>query len=423
MSIGEEIYAFIKELYPIPRSLTGNGVRETLRSIATHIPLDIREVPTGKQVFDWTVPKEWNIKDAYIKNEHGDRVVDFQKSNLHVVGYSVPIKKTMTLAELRPHLFSLPESPELIPYRTSYYEETWGFCMRHSDLLALPEGTYEVCIDSELSEGSLTYGEYVVPGETEEEILISSHICHPSLANDNLSGVVLATYLAKALQGSKHRYTYRFLFIPGAIGSISWLATHPDIIPHIKHGIVLTGVGDAGKIRYKKSRKGDAEVDRAVMNVLQDSGLEHSVVDFSPFGYDERQYCSPGFNLSVGSLMRTPYGEYAEYHTSGDDLAFIHPESLDEAYRVCQELFATLEGNAVYENQMPFGEPQLGKRGLYKAMGAVAEDVKARQLAMLWVLNLSDGTNSLLDISERSGISFSLIRQVADILVSHKLLV
>lgn len=423
MIIGEEIYRFIEELYPISRSLTGNGVRETLTRIAKHIPLAVHEVPTGTQVLDWVVPKEWNIVDAYVKNERGERVIDFKKSNLHVMGYSVPIKKTMTLAELRPHLFSLPEHPGSIPYRTSYYEESWGFCISHNDLMGLSEGVYEVCIDSTLSDGNLTYGEYVVPGETKEEILISSHVCHPSLANDNLSGVALATYLAKAIQDTTPRYTYRFLFIPGTIGSITWLATHKDTVSNIKHGLVLTGIGDAGKMHYKKSRMGDTEIDRVVSHALRHSGLGYTVLDFSPFGYDERQYCSPGFNLSVGSLMRTPHGEYPEYHSSADNLEFVRPAPLAEAYVLCQSVFSILEGNALYTNQIPFGEPQLGRRGLYETMGAASDVVKARQLAMLWVLNFSDGNNSLLDIAERSGIEFSLIRQAADLLVKNSILI
>lgn len=423
MIIGEEIHRFIEELYPISRSLTGNGVRETLTRIAKRIPLAVHEVPTGTQVLDWVVPKEWNIVDAYVKNEQGERVIDFKKSNLHVVGYSVPIKKTMTLAELRPHLFSLPEHPDSIPYRTSYYEESWGFCISHNDLMKLSEGTYEVCIDSTLSDGNLTYGEYVVSGETKEEILISSHICHPSLANDNLSGVALATYLAKAMQDTTPRYTYRFLFIPGTIGSITWLATHKDTVLNIKHGLVLTGIGDVGKMHYKKSRMGDTEIDRVVSHALRHSGLGYTVLDFSPFGYDERQYCSPGFNLSVGSLMRTPHGKYSEYHSSADNLEFVRPAPLAEAYVLCQSVFSILEGNASYTNQIPFGEPQLGRRGLYETMGAASDVVKARQLAMLWVLNFSDGNNSLLDIAERSGMEFSLIRQAADLLVKNSILV
>lgn len=423
MITGEEIHKFIQELYPISRSLTGNGVRETLDRIATHIPLVMHEVPTGTQVLDWVVPREWNIVDAYVKNEQGDRVIDFKASNLHVVGYSVPVKKTMTLAELRPHLFSLPEYPDSIPYRTSYYDESWGFCLSHNDLMKLSEGTYEVCIDSNLSDGSLTYGEYVVPGETEEEILISSHICHPSLANDNLSGVALATYLAKAMKGITPRYTYRFLFIPGTIGSITWLATHRDTVSNIKHGLVLTGIGDTGKMHYKKSRIGNAEIDRAVSHALQHSGLEYATLDFSPFGYDERQYCSPGFNLPIGSLMRTPHGQYPEYHSSQDNLEFVRPAPLAEAYRLCQQVFSILEGNGLYKNQIPFGEPQLGKRGLYEAMGAAPDTVKARQFAMLWVLSFSDGDASLLDIAERSGIEFSLIREAADLLLKNTILI
>ena len=423
MTTGNAMHELVRQLYPITRSITGNGVRETLQHIAEHIPVELHEVATGTNVFDWTVPKEWNIADAYIKNEQGERIVDFKKSNLHVVSYSVPVKQMMSLSELRPHLFSLPEYPDRIPYRTSYYSESWGFCLRHEDLVKLPEGTYEVCIDSKLSDGSLTYGEYVLQGETEEEILISSHICHPSLANDNLSGIVLATFLAKALQLNPHRkYTYRFLFIPGTIGSIAWLATHQEHVKKIMGGLVLTGVGDSGLLHYKKSRMGNSRMDAAATAALQESGLPHGVLDFSPFGYDERQYCSPGFNLPVGSLMRTPHGTYAEYHTSADNIDFVSPKSREEGLALCQRIFAIFEGDVVYRNQFPFCEPQLGKRGLYEAMGQVPDEARQLQLAMLWVLNLSDGEHSLLSIAQRSGMEFSLIRKAANLLVEHAII-
>jgi aminopeptidase-like protein len=297
------MHALMTELYPICRSITGEGVRQTLRILQRDIPLEVREVPTGTPVFDWTVPKEWNIRDAYVKDAQGRRVIDFQKCNLHVVSYSIPIKKKVSLGELRKHLFSLPDRPDWIPYRTSYYNETWGFCLSHRKLEALTEGEYEVCVDATLTDGHLTYGEYVIPGESSDEVLISCHICHPSLCNDNLSGVAVATFLAAQLtRGSKPRYTYRFLFIPGTIGSITWLARNEAHVQRIKHGLVVTCVGDGGRFTYKKSRRGNAEIDRVALHVLKQSGHPYVSEDFFPYGYDERQYCSPGFNLPVGCL-------------------------------------------------------------------------------------------------------------------------
>lgn len=417
---GVDMHRLMGELYPLCRSITGNGVRETLRIISQHIPIEIHNVPTGAQVFDWTVPKEWNIKDAYVKNSHGERVVDFRQSNLHVVNYSVPIKRRLSLSELRPHLHTLPEHPEWVPYRTSYYNEHWGFCLSHTELLALKDGEYEVCIDSSLKPGFLTYGEYFLPGPTADEVLISSHVCHPSLANDNLSGIALATFLAKLLGAETHRYSYRFLFIPGTIGSIVWLSQHEADTVRIKHGLVLASVGAGDKFTYKKSRRGDTEVDRATCNVLRHAGMPYEVREFSPYGYDERQFCSPGFNLPVGCLMRTPNGEFPEYHTSGDNLEFVQPSLLAESFEVTLGILRVLEGNGVYTNQNPKCEPQLGKRGLYRAIGGVESRVD--ELAMLWILNLSDGTHSLLDISERSGCAFDTIKRSSDLLLQHNLL-
>ena len=420
-NIGQEMQRLIAELYPICRSITGNGFRETLQAIRKHIPLEVREVPTGTQVFDWTVPREWNIHDAYIKNARGDRLVDFQNSNLHVLNYSTPIKTKLSLTELKPHLFSLPEHPDWIPYRTSYYTERWGFCLSHRQLLALPDEIYEVCIDSTLQDGHLTYGEFLLRGQTSDEVLISCHACHPSLANDNLSGVALVTFLAQRLGTFTPRYSYRFLFIPGTIGSITWLARNEDKVVNIKHGLVITCVGDTGKLTYKRSRRGNAEIDRAVAHVLKHSGQEHEILEFIPRGYDERQYCSPGFNLPVGCFMRTPNGHYPEYHTSADNLDFVKPGSLADSYSKCLASLTVLEGNQTYVNLNPKCEPQLGKRGLYQTIGGQAGTPQF-ELAALWVLNLSDGTQTLLDIADRSGIEFELIRKAADALIEHSLL-
>jgi len=420
--IGQEMYRLIAVLYPICRSITGNGVRETLRIIKGYIPLAVNEVPTGTEVFDWNVPKEWNIKDAYIKNLKGERVVDFQKSNLHVVNYSVSVKQVMPLEQLKAHLFTLPDYPERIPYRTSYYKESWGFCLSHEQLLTMQDAEYEVCIDSTLEPGYLTYGEYYLPGESQDEILISCHTCHPSLCNDNLSGIALATFLAKHLsQVAPRKYSYRFLFIPGTIGSITWLALNENHVHKIKHGLVLTGVGDSGKFTYKKSRRGNADIDRAAIHVLKHSGQEHQIIDFFPYGYDERQYCSPGFNLPVGCFMRSSHGQYSEYHTSADNLSFVQPQYLADSFSNCLSALNILESNQTYLNQNPKCEPRLGKRGLYRAVGGHAEE-QVNELALLWVLNLADGEHTLLDIAEQSKLSFDVIKKAADALLAHDLL-
>jgi aminopeptidase-like protein len=418
---GEAMHDLIADLYPICRSITGDGLRKTLRILQDQIPITIEEVPSGTKVLDWTIPKEWNIRDAYIKNERGERVVDFQASNLHVVNYSVPVQRTMTLGELRPHLHTLPDHPDWIPYRTSYYNETWGFCLRHHTLEALPEGTYEVCIDSTLEPGALSYGEYVIPGETNEEVLFSCHTCHPSLCNDNLSGVALCTFLAKHLRERTTRYTYRFLFIPGTIGAITWLDHNEKRADRIKHGLVVACVGDSGPFHYKQSRRGDAEIDRVVQYVLEHSDEPIGVRSFTPYGYDERQYCSPGFNLPVGSLTRTPHGRFPEYHTSADDLDLVTPDALAQSLDRYLEVVKMLEANRTYLNTNPKGEPQLGRRGLYRATGGHKE-AEEMQMAMLWTLNLSDGSHALLDVAEAAELPFKQVHDVAQLLSEHDLL-
>ena len=406
--VGEAMYELVRELYPICRSITGNGVRETLRQVGEHIPLKVHEVPTGTRVFDWTVPKEWNIRDAYVRNADGIKVIDFKKSNLHVLNYSIPIRSRMSLAELREHLYTLRDRPDWIPYKTSYYQERWGFCLTQNQLDALPEGTYEAVIDATLEEGHLTYGECHIPGTRSDEVLISCHICHPSLCNDNLSGIALSTFLAKYLQGRRLRHSYRFIFIPGTIGAISWLALNEDVANRVGHGLVVANVGDAGTMNYKKSRRGDAEIDRAVAHALAHSGNPYEITDFSPYGYDERQFCSPGFNLAMGSLTRTPWGRYPEYHTSADNLSLVQPRYLADSFKTYLSVLDILENNHHYLNRNPKCEPQLSQRGLYRSMGGNVES-KETELAMLWVLNLSDGHHSLLDICERSKLAFSAV--------------
>jgi aminopeptidase-like protein len=418
--LGQELHQFATELYPICRSITGGGIRQTLARIRERIPLQISEVPTGSPVFDWTVPKEWNVRDAYVKDGSGKRVVDFRQSNLHVLNYSTPVHTTMPLSELKPHLFTLSEHPDWVPYRTSYYKEDWGFCLSHNQMLALPDGDYEVCIDSTLDAGHLTYGECYLSGRSSDEVLISCHACHPSLANDNLSGLTVATFLAQLLSERDLRYSYRFLFIPGTIGAITWLARNHETAKRIRHGLVLTGIGDAGAFHYKKSRRGNAEIDQAAAHVLRRCRQSAEILEFSPYGYDERQYCSPGFNLPVGCLMRSVWGTFPEYHTSADNLDFIRADQLAESLTVCAAIVDVLEENRRYCNLSPFCEPQLGKRDLYRSTGgnSIGAEINAR----LWVLNLSDGEHSLLDIADRSGIPFLLIRDAAELLMEKGLL-
>jgi len=410
--VGTRMYGLIRDLYPICRSITGDGVRETLRQIGRHIPLKFHEIPTGTRVFDWTVPKEWNVRDACIRDSAGNKVIEFKNSNLHVLNYSIPVHKQVSLAELREHVFTLPDQPDWIPYKTSYYQERWGFCLSHNQFLELKEDSYEVMVDSVLEAGHLTYAECFIPGTSADEVLISCHICHPSLCNDNLSGIALSTFLAKHFSRLRPRYSYRFLFIPGTIGAITWLALNEDTAGRIKHGLVVANVGDSGKMHYKKSRQGDAEIDRAATHALRNSGSPYEILEFSPDGYDERQFCSPAFNLAVGCLTRTPHGRYPEYHTSADDLDLVQSNYLADSFKTYLTVLNTLEDNLYFLNQNPKCEPQLGRRGLYQTMGGNVHR-KEVELAILWVLNLSDGRHALLDIAERSKLPFPAVSAAA----------
>ncbi len=419
--IGNEMYEQIKQLFPICRSITGNGVRQTLKIIKEIIPIEINEVPSGTKVFDWTVPKEWNINDAYIKNSKGERIIDFKKSNLHVLHYSIPVRKKIKLQELKEHLYSLPEQPELIPYLTSFYNENWGFCLSHKQLESLNDEEYEICIDSTLKDGHLTYGELEIKGEIDDEVLLSCYVCHPSICNDNLSGISLVTALAKKMSGMKLRYSYRFLFIPETIGSITWLSKNEKNIPKIKHGLIATCLGDRGNSTYKKTRDGNSEIDQVVEKVLIESDQPYQILDFWPSGSDERQFSSPGFNLKVGSLMRSVYGKFPEYHTSADNLDFVKSDFLEDSFNKYLNAIFILENNLTYRNLNPKCEPQLGKRGLYNKIGGQKRE-KVDKMALMWVLNLSDGNNSLLDISFKAKINFSEIKNAADVLYQNDLL-
>jgi aminopeptidase-like protein len=420
-TLGAEMHAVIRELYPICRSITGDGLRRSLGILQRIAPLALREVPTGTRVFDWVVPREWNLHAARLVGPQGDLIVDAERLNLHVLNYSMPFRGKVPLAQLEEHLHSLPEQPSVVPYRTSYYKEDWGFCLSHEQRARLRPGDYEVLVDTTLTEGSLTYGEVVVPGASADEVLVSAHCCHPSLANDNLSGMVLAATLARLLGRIALRHTYRFLFVPGTIGSITWLALNEERARRILHGLVVACVGDSGRLTYKRSRRGNAVVDRAAVQVLAHCGEEYDVRDFTPYGYDERQYCSPGFDLAVGSLTRTPHGEYPEYHTSGDNPDLVKPDRLVSSLQRYLEVFEVLEGDLTYVNLSPKGEPQLGKRGLYGSVGGGSHAV-ASQMAMLWVLNLCDGSRSLLEVAERSKLPFPDVCRAARALEAAGLL-
>ena len=325
----------------------------------------------------------------------------------------------MTLTELRPHLHTLPDNPDWIPYRTTYYHRTWGFCLTQRQLDAMDEGPYEVVVDTSLEPGELTWGELVIPGESADEVLVSAHVCHPSLANDNLSGITVATELAATLAaGPRRRLTYRFLFAPGTIGSITWLSENPGTIASVKHGLVLTGLGGGGPLVYKRTRRGDRHIDRAAAHVV--TRHDGEVRDYSPYGYDERQYNALGFDLAVGRLSRTPHGEYPEYHTSADDLAFVGDDELVASYDAALAIFDVLERDRACLNLSPHGEPQLGKRGLYPTTGGRAASDAV--MAMLWILACSDGRTSLLDIAERADLAFALMDAAARDLTAGGLL-
>lgn len=416
---GAEMHALMARLFPLCRSITGDGVRATLRGLQDVVPLEIREVPSGTAVLDWTVPAEWNVRQAWFAGPDGRRHADVAAHNLHLVGYSAPFRGRLPLSELRKRLHTMPDRPDWIPYRTSYWRETWGFCLPHREAAALPEGDYEVCVDTTLAPGHLTYGEAVLPGRTADEVLVTTHVCHPSMANDNLSGIAVAAFLARRLAAGPRRFTYRFLFLPGTIGAIVWLALNAERAARVRHGLVLAGLGDAGALTYKRSRGGDAGIDRLAARLVRAAG--GSVREFSPYGYDERQFCSPGFDLPVGALSRTPFGTYPEYHTSADDLDFVRPAALADALDFLTGLFGELESARRYVNLCPRGEPQLGRRGLYEALGGTNER-ENRQMAMLWVLNLSDGHHSTADIAERSGLPLKTVEETAELLRRHDLL-
>lgn len=423
---GEQMLALAAEMFPWHRSITGSGLRQTLGRIAQEIPLSLHEVPSGTAAFDFKIPLEWTIRDAYVANSTGQRMIDYHACNLHVVNNSQGVRRVMTWNELQPHLHSLPEKPAWIPYRTAYFRDEWGFCLAHHDREKIAarggEQRYTICIDAEHRPGSLTYGECFLPGETEEEVLLHAHICHPSLANDNLSGIVVAVALVQALSlWPRRRYGYRFVFAPATIGAIAWLSRNAETLPRIRHGLVLALLGDSRPLTYKRSQQHNATIDWALIHVLSERGQEYRILDFEPWGYDERQFCSPGIDLPMGRLSRSTEGEYAEYHSSADNLSLLSAASLAESLECLLATMRLLEDDVVYQNKAPRAEPQLGRRGLYSGFGTIGID-PALQQAVLWVLNQSQGTRGLREIAQRSGISMELIQQASELLLKHDLL-
>ena len=417
-SIKQGLYEFCCELFPICRSITGDGVRETLHRIREHLPaLEIHEVPTGTQVFDWIVPREWNIRDAYILDPDGRKIVDFQESNLHVVGYSLPVDQAISLDDLQVHLHSLPEQPDAVPYITSYYQERWGFCLNHTLRQSLKPGMYRVFIDSDLKDGHLTYGELILPGELEDEIFLSTYICHPSMANNELSGPAVTTYLARWLMSLKNRkYTYRIVFIPETIGSITYLSRHESILrERVIAGFNVTCIGDGQRYSYLESRYGDTLADRVARHVLSHKHPDYMAYSFLDRGSDERQYCSPGIDLPLATLMCSKYGTYPEYHTSLDNLDFITPEGLYGGYELLMACLQCLEANETLMIRVKC-EPQLGRRGLYPTLSTRESNAIVRN--MMNLIAYADGRNDLLQIADRINLPmwelFDIVTQLKE---------
>ena len=416
-TIGAELHSLMRELFPIPRSLTGDGVRSTLAVIGRDLPLDIVELPTGTRVFDWTLPREWNVRAAWVEGPDGRRIIDVADSPLHLLGYSVPVDTVVDRDELLEHIYTDPRDPDVVPYRTSYWSERWGFCTTQRQADSLPEGSYHVVVDATLDDGHVTYGEVPLEGEHDDVFLLSTTICHPALANDNLSGIVLLAGLARILAEQRLRHSFRLLWSPGTIGPLCWLHTNPEAIPHVKHGFAVSCVGDPGPLTYKRSRQGTTKIDAAAEAVLAEYAGAH-VRDWSPYGGDERQFCSPGFDLPFGAFSRTPADAFPQYHSSADDLELVRPEALGGSLHAALAVIDLVERNGTYVNTSPFGEPQLGRRGLYRSIGGGSSE----EAAILWVLSLSDGAASLLDIATRASMPFDVVRGAADALLDAGLL-
>jgi aminopeptidase-like protein len=422
VTVGVEMHRLVSEMFPLCRSITGLGLRRSLAIIARELPaVQLHEVATGTRVFDWTIPQEWSIREAWLEDPAGDRIVDFSANNLHVVSYSSSIDRSISLEELQAHLHSLPERPEAIPYVTSYYHEDWGLCLRHSLRSSLKPGIYRVRIDSSLAPGSLTFGEAYIPGRSKDEILISTYVCHPSMANNELSGPAVATFIGKWLAAkASRRFSYRLVFVPETIGTLAFLSRNlAHLRRHVRAGFVLTCIGDDRAYSYLASRHGRTLADRTARHVLSHLAPGHRSYDYLQRGSDERQYCFPGIDLPVCSLMRSKYGTFPEYHTSDDDLHLVTPGGLQGGFELVRRCIETLEANETFV-ATTIGEPQLGKYGLYPRLGG--KDVSSKVRLALNLLAHSDGTSDLLTLADRFGVETRFLRQIADELVKHGLL-
>lgn len=419
-TLAERAFDLARDIFPLCRSITGDGVRETLRRLARHAPLEIFEVPSGTPAYDWEIPLEWNLRDAWIATADGHRVVDVKRHALHVMGYSVPVRACMSLSELRPHLHTLPEYPDRIPYRTSYYREAWGFCVAQRELDTWPEGEYEVVIDSTLKPGSLTYAECHVPGASGQEVLVYTHTCHPALANDNAIGMAVAAVLAGEIMKSRPNLSYRFVFGPGTIGSIAWLARNEAQLGRVRAGLVIGLLGDAGPLTYKRSRRGRAEIDFIAADAVRRLDPQARLQDFTPYGYDERQFCSPGIDLPMGRLTRSPNDAYPEYHSSADNLELLRADAIAQSIQAIAAIFGRIDVNRRFRSTSPKGEPRLGKRGLFRATGGA--NPGEFEHAMLWLLNLADGAHGLQDAHAASGLPLASLEGAAAALVEAGLL-
>lgn len=410
-----------QKLWRIPRSITGAGVRQTLSILNEIVPLAIKEFPSGQKVLDWTIPQEWKVNKAYVKRLNGETVVDFDDHNLHLLGYSTPFAGIVSKNELASHIYTLPNQPNAIPYHTSYYTPRWGFCMEHERFLSMNDDKYEVCIDTELFDGFLTLADGFIQGESDDEVLFSTYVCHPMMANNELSGPIVQTMLYKWLANqAKPKYSYRFIYIPETIGSIVYLHHYgKELKEKTKAGFVITCVGDNGDFTYKKTRLGNRATDKVAQFALENTS--HKVLNWFPTGSDERQYCSPAFDLPIGSITRSMYGMYPEYHTSLDNLDFISEEGLVGSFEIYKKIVNILENNHKYQNMCVGGEPQLGSRGLYHTLsGAVGVEESVQ--ANLWVLAYADAEHDLIDISRLSGIDFEILNMAAKRLVEAGLI-
>lgn len=410
--IGAELYRLVERLFPIARSLTGDGVRETLDVLEREfgVELERSEIASGTPLYDWVVPREWRLREAHITRVGGERVVDVADSNLHIVGYSTPVSARMSREDLDAHLHSLPDQPDLVPYRTAYHADTWGFCIADRVRREMSDEEYDVHIDAELVDGAMSLAEARVEGRSPREVLLSCNTCHPSLANDGVSGIALTALLARELAKTSPRLTHRFLFSPGTVGPLAWLAQNEPGLERVAHGLVVSCVGDDGPVTYKRSRRADSATDRVAVEILASLDVEHRLEPFVPWGGDERQFCSPGFDLPVGCLSRTPHGAYPEYHTSADDLELVTPGALAQSWDVYRAMLYAFDVNVTYVSQNPKGEPQLGRRGLYRSVSAgLPTGAQELERARLWVLSLSDGRHDLAAIAERSELPWDAI--------------